>query len=104
MNEVKTHRAVREILRRYLEFEDVCKQEGSYTIECDDLSFSFSDLKGCLKELPDRQKEAIYYAVILDLKLKDAAERMGITHISVGQYVGQATREIANKLCADWKQ
>jgi len=104
VREVKAHRAVRECLRRYLEFEEVCKQEGSYEVECAGLRINFSDLKGVLKDLPVRQKDALFYAVICDYKHGDVAVRMGITRTSVGQYVGQATREIARKLCSDWEQ
>jgi len=49
-------------------------------------------------KLSERKKEAVYYNVIQDLKQKDVAEIMGITTVSVGQYVESGFLQITNHL------
>ncbi len=89
------HRILREILRNYLTLESECAQsEGRFggdqwTITVEDVSINFLDLQGCLKNLSQRKKEAVFHNVIRDKKQKDVAEIMGITTVSVGQYVEQ---------------
>ncbi len=51
------------------------------------ISISFWDLHRGIKELTPRKREALYWNVIRDQKQKDVAARMGITTVSVGQYV-----------------
>jgi len=65
------------------------------------ISISLMDLQGCLKDLSPRKREAVFYHIILDWKQKDVAARMGITTVSVGQYVEQGMLQIAKKL---WPQ
>lgn len=89
---------VKRMLVRYIELEDHFRQFGDYVIEHRGISFSFLDLQGCLKDLPTRKKEAVYYNVILDMQQKDAAEIMGITSVSVGQYVSSVCLQIAEQL------
>jgi predicted transcriptional regulator len=52
-------------------------------------------LQHSLSSLSERKREAIFYNVILDWKQKDVAERMGITTVSVGQYVDQGCTQLA---------
>lgn len=59
-----------------------------------DLSISFWDLQGLLFNLSPRKREAVFYNVILDKKQKEVAEIMGITTVSVGQYVDQAMLQL----------
>ena len=58
------------------------------------------DLQGALKNLSARKREAVYYNVILDKKQKDVADIMGITTVSVGQYVEQAMMQLAEEYFA----
>lgn len=99
------HRIIRECLRHYLEIEQLAGEQQSsqkyitdYSIDYGDVSISFLDLQGCLKKLSKRKKEAVFYNVILDWKQKDVAEKMGITTVSVGQYVEQACLQIEGDL------
>lgn len=91
------HRLLREILRHYLTFEAYCQQSGQYVIEHKGMIISFLDLQGCLKNLSPRKSEAVFYNVILDWKQKDVAERMGITTVSVGQYVDHAMVQVSEE-------
>lgn len=59
------------------------------------ITLSFWDLHGSLKRLSARKREAVFYNVILDWKQKDVAERMGISTVSVGQYVQAAMEQLA---------
>lgn len=70
----------------------VRREDG--TIDKISLSVSFWDLQGLLRRLSPRKREAVFYNVILDKKQKDVAEIMGITTVSVGQYVDQAMLQL----------
>lgn len=70
----------------------VRREDGS--IDKISLSISFWDLQGLLQKLSPRKREAVFYNVILDKKQKDVAEIMGITTVSVGQYVDQAMLQL----------
>lgn len=106
------HRVLREILRHYYEFRALVKEDGrndhipyAYWVydkrgrrkKREEITISFWDLHNCLNELAPRKKEAIYYNVILDEKQRDVAKRMGITTVTVGQYVEAGTKQIAAK-------
>lgn len=115
---IPLHRVLREIYRHYPEYRDLVSATGEsvidhgYFIYNDDgtvkgkvcLSISFWDLHGGLKELSKRKREAVFYNVILDWKQKDVAEQMGITTVSVGQYVEQAMLQLSEKYFAEIKQ
>lgn len=107
---LQLHRVLREVLRHYTEYRELVNQDGRYSVidygywiynEDDtrkrkiDISISFWDLYKGLKELAPRKREALWWNVILDEKQKDVAERMGITTVSVGQYVEAATEQLA---------
>lgn len=107
---VPLHRILREIYRHYPEFRSHVGATGNHVIEHsyliyeDDgitvkdkatVTISFWDLRDGLKQLSKRKREAMFYNVILDWKQKDVAERMGITTVSVGQYVEQASLQLA---------
>lgn len=92
------HRILREVLRNYTVFESYCSQFGEYEIHHRDMRINFHDLQNCLKKLSKRKKEAVFYNVILDMKQKDVAAKMGITTVSVGQYVEQACLQVAKEL------
>jgi hypothetical protein len=102
------HRVLRDILRHYSEFRDLVTNGGNHVLEHSYLvpdgkggtikqtiSISFWDLHRGIKELAPRKREALFYNVILDEKQKDVAKRMGITTVSVGQYVEAATKQLA---------
>jgi DNA-directed RNA polymerase specialized sigma24 family protein len=61
------------------------------------VSFSFWDLHRGLKELAPRKREALFHNVIRDAKQKDVARIMGITTVTVGQYVEHAFRQLIDR-------
>lgn len=104
------HRVLREVYRRYPEFRDHVMRTGDHVIdhayfvyeddlktikEKIDITISFFDLRDGLSKLSRRKREAVFYNVILDWKQKDVARHMGITTVSVGQYVEQAMQQLA---------
>ena len=97
MDEKKKHRLLREAIRHYDEFKDLFIIDGTTTISHDGIDICFIDLKGILDSLSPRKREAIYYNVILDMKQKDVADIMGITTVSVGQYVDAGFAQIAKE-------
>lgn len=100
-NTTPRHRLLREVFRHYTEFHQLFTSTGQDTIEYGPFSISLWDLQDALKPqnkggiLSDRKLEAVYYNVILDKKQKDVAEIMGITTVSVGQYVEQAMIQLS---------
>lgn len=60
-------------------------------------SFDFWDLHRGLKELAPRKREALFHNVICDAKQKDVAQIMGITTVTVGQYVEHAFRQLIGR-------
>lgn len=113
---------MREVYRHYLEFRDHVSRTGNHVIEHGyfiyeedgetirgkvNVAISFWDLhdgyKGmkAIKGLSERKREAFFYNVILDKKQKDVAEIMGITTVSVGQYVEQAVMQLSERYFAD---
>lgn len=108
----KPHRILRDIYRHYGEFEDIFRHYGTHVIdhvvrlrdedgnvvEKIPISISFFDLKeGISKDGPlsERKRQAVMLNVIKDLKQKDAAEVMGVTTVTVGQYVDNAMEQLA---------
>lgn len=122
-DEMPRHRVLREVYRHYLEFRDLVAQPehdgqggygnsdgvieyGYFVKEGDKLrrvyvTLSFWDLQGALKDLSPRKREAVFHNVILDKKQKDVAEIMGITTVSVGQYVEQAMLQLSETYFVD---
>lgn len=105
------HRILREVLRHYSEFRSHVSATGDHVIEHSvpiwdeagenvvdrqTISISFWDLSTGIKDLSPRKREALWYNVILDWRQRDVAERMGITTVSVGQYVEQAVIQLAD--------
>lgn len=104
------HRVLREIYRHYTELKAYITANGgdkvithTYVVYDDDgkalgkdtIDISFWDLHDSLEVLSDRKREAVHLNVILDWKQKDVAKKMGITTVSVGQYVEQAMLQLA---------
>ena len=113
-DEIPKHRVLREVFRHYLEFRDLMNKDGTHVIEHGywveepdgtrrkvDITISLWDLQRGVSELSDRKKEAFFYNVILDKKQKDVAKIMGITTVSVGQYVEQAMRQLSEQYFAE---
>jgi DNA-directed RNA polymerase specialized sigma subunit len=114
---IPKHRVLREVYRHYPEYRDLVMNQGGtgvinhgYHVYEDDgetvkdkvtISISFWDLHNGLTELSARKREAVFYNVILDWKQKDVAEVMGITTVSVGQYVEQAMLQLAERYFAE---
>lgn len=102
--EQKRHRYLREAVRRYDELEALFIQSGKSVVRGPDgIEICFLDLKDCLKRLSPRKREAIYYNVICSMKQKDVADIMGITTVSVGQYVESGFLQIAEEYFNDEK-
>jgi DNA-directed RNA polymerase specialized sigma24 family protein len=95
---MEKHRVLREVIRHYPEFRALCSSTGEWEIEHKGLRISFLDLQGCLRGLSRRKREAVFYNVIMDMKQKDVAERMGITTGSVNQYVEQGMIQVAEQM------
>lgn len=72
------------------------------TVLCDGkkitVSFSLLDLEAALKRRAKRQHEAVFLNVICDYLQRDVAAIMGITTISIGQYVQSACEKIAEEI------
>lgn len=125
-DEIPLHRVLREVFRHYLEFRDLVSlpehdgqggygnsdgviEHGYDVLEEDGtkrkvmVTLSFWDLQNALADLSPRKREAVFYNVILDQKQKDVAAKMGITTVSVGQYVEHAMIQISEKYFADHK-
>jgi DNA-directed RNA polymerase specialized sigma24 family protein len=113
---IPLHRILREVLRHYTEYRELVNQDGRAHIidygywvynedgtrkQKEEVSISFWDLHEGLKELAPRKREAIFYNVILDMKQKDVAKIMGITTVSVGQYVEAGTIQLAKQYFAE---
>jgi DNA-directed RNA polymerase specialized sigma24 family protein len=110
---IERHKILREVFRHYLEFEDWVSATGNSVIDHgyfiydpeDEtkivakvlVTISFWDLHDALHRVAERKREAVYYNVIRDMKQKDVAEIMGITTVSVGQYVKQAMIQMAKE-------
>lgn len=92
---IQKHKVMRELYRNYLQVQEYVRATGEHTLTHRGLTLSFFDLGKGLSELSPRKKEAFYLNVILDKKQKDVAEIMGITTVSVGQYVEAAARQLA---------
>lgn len=109
------HRILREIYRHYMEFRDLVTATGESVFEHGEfiyndegeivgrrlIEISFWDLHNALNKLSKRKREAVFWNVIMDQKQKDVADRMGITTVSVGQYVEQAMVQLAEKYFAE---
>jgi len=93
---VSKHKVMRELYRNYMQFREYVRSTGETTIEYQNVAISFYDLGMGLNELSPRKKQAFYLNVILDKKQKDVAEIMGITTVSVGQYVEAASKQLAD--------
>lgn len=103
------HRILREVYRHYIIYRDFVGSTGKHVIDHGywvtdeegnrlkfvEVTISFWDLHKGLNNLAPRKKEAVFYNVILDMKQKDVAKIMGITTVSVGQYVDQAFIQLA---------
>lgn len=112
---LQPHRILREVYRHYYEFEAYVSATGEHTIDhavrlYDDegnevdripITISFFDLRDGLRPqseggtLSDRKLQAVMLNVIRDMKQRDVAEAMGITTVSVGQYVEHACEQLA---------
>ena len=115
---IPPHRILREVYRHYGEFEALFSSTGKHVLEHGyfvyeaDLetirekimiTVSLFDLRDGLNPQSDggilssRKLEAVMLNVIRDMKQRDVADIMGITTVSVGQYVEQAMIQLADK-------
>lgn len=112
----RPHKILREIYRHYPEFEDLFRHHGVHVIDHvvpikkDDvvvkripITISFFDLKDGLRPqksggiISDRKLQAVMLNVVADMTQKEAGAVMGITEVSVGQYVDYAMEQLARK-------
>ena len=117
---VDRHKILREAYRNYLTWQDLITFEQerepidtiTYNIprepgsdEMIPVTISFYDLERALKQFEDdtkkdgtvlskRKEQAFYLNVIRDMLQRDVAEIMGITTVSVGQYVEQGMMQL----------
>ncbi len=102
------HKILRDAYRNYFTFKAFVSQTGKDVIdyavetetgsgEYEDISISFVDMKLALErvKLSERKKEAFVYNVLCDMKQQDVAHIMGITTVTVGQYVDSAMIQLA---------
>lgn len=101
LDQTPIYRRLREALRHYTEFKAYVAATGQHVIEHKGIEISFYDLQKGIKELSPRKMEALYYNVIMDMKQKDVADIMGITTVSVGQYVDGAVQQLAKRYFAE---
>jgi DNA-directed RNA polymerase specialized sigma24 family protein len=97
-------RILKEVYRHYIDFQDFASREGKYFISYGPITLSLLDLQHGLDKLSPRKREAVYLNVIRDMKQKDAAAIMGITTVSVGQYVEQAMIQLAEHYFAEMNE
>lgn len=112
------HKVLREAYRNYLSFQQFVTDTGKDVLEyrvpkekgSDEyvsMTVSFSDLERALKAYNDemrqegtvlskRKEQAFYLNVIRDMLQRDVAEIMGITTVSVGQYVEQGMIQLCD--------
>lgn len=112
------HKILREAYRNYLTFEqyvtDTSRDIIEYAIpaskgsdEYIPVQISFTDLQRALEAYQDdvrvkgtplskRKEQAFYLNVLRDMLQRDVAEMMGITTVSVGQYVEQAMIQLCD--------
>jgi len=106
------HKILREAYRHYIDIRDYVSRTGrdiiEHPVEIEEgsgeyipLTISFSDLKYGLNSLAPRKREAFFLHIILDWKQKDVAKKMGITTVSVGQYVDAAAMQLAKRYFAE---
>ena len=114
---IPKHRILREVYRHYYSYKELFSGQGTHVIEHSywvyeengsktkqTVEISLWDLHDGLKTLSARKREAVFYNVILDKKQKDVAEIMGITTVSVGQYVEQAMMQLADRYFAEERE
>jgi hypothetical protein len=112
------HKILREAYRNYLTFKQFVTDTGKDVLEyrvpkepgSDEyvpIRISFTDLERALKSynnemrregtvLSKRKEQAFYLHVIRDMLQRDVAEIMGITTVSVGQYVEQGCIQLCD--------
>ena len=99
------HKVLREAIRHYLEFEAYVTNPDSADVQTvidathgnltfKDVTINFFDLQDALKMLSPRKKEAVFHHVIMDDLQRDVEKTMGITTVTVGQYVEQAMLQL----------
>jgi len=94
-------RILKEVYRHYIDFQDHASRTGQFYLTYGPITLSLIDLQYGLDKLSPRKREAVFLNVILDKKQKDAAAIMGITTVSVGQYVEQAMIQLAERYFAE---
>ena len=100
-DDVLRHRLLREVVRHFSEFQELCSHSGDWEIEHRGIRINFLDLQNAFKDLSPRKKEAIKWNVVYDKKQIEVAEIMGITTVSVGQYVEAGMSQVAARVFSE---
>lgn len=106
------YKVLKETYRNYHEYREhvartgqdvishaIRKSEG--TDEYTTVSISFSDLQDGVSELAPRKKEAFYLHIICNMLQREVADVMGVTTVTVGQYVDDAMRQLSKRYFAE---
>lgn len=118
---IPRHRILREVYRHFYEFEAFVSSTGNHVIDYTyfvyndagevidrvPISISFYDLREGIEDesvLSERKRQAVMLNVIRDMKQRDVAEIMGITTVSVGQYVEQAMLQLSEEYFPEDRQ
>lgn len=103
---------LKELYKHYIDYQDFVSRTGQDVIEVwrtdsngepQAVWISFSDLKEGVSELAPRKKEAFLLHIIFDKKQREVADIMGITTVSVGQYVEAALAQLSKRYFAEEK-
>lgn len=103
-----TWKVLENIYKHYREFEELYHQSGIEEIKLDNgYVVNFLDLRQGLKDLPKRQREAIYWMCIMNRREIDAAVLMGFATNPDGtakwsSMVGEAKRNGLMKIIRDY--
>lgn len=122
---IPAHRLLRDVYRHYREFRQLFTDTGTHVLthtyewydpdlsaepdkkgnypaditkpHKETVTLSLFDLTEGLNELAPRKRQAFYLNVVLDLLQKEVGAIMDITTVTVGQYVDQATMQLAKR-------
>lgn len=74
------------------------------TLSYDGIDINYFDMLTALSKINDiplKKREAFYLNVILDMKQKDVAQKMGVSPVTIGQHVTSVCRALEEVYFAD---
>ena len=107
------YKVLKETYRNYHEYREHVGRTGQDVIEHSirtrkdsneytTISISFSDLQDGVAELAPRKKEAFYLHIICNMLQREVADIMGVTTVTVGQYVDDAMRQLSRRYFSEY--